>query len=168
MQLKLALAVCITVACALCGRSIAGAAFRRCRLLQALIEALRMLKVQSVSMLEPLEVALRRTEQPLFVQTAQRLPSEASAGAAWRAVRDSETARGKSADCLLEQDLAPLDRLFEHLGECSRAEQDEAIRTCIGRMESALSEARERSVQISRLYTSVGLLTGLAIAVIMI
>ena len=83
-------------------------------------------------------------------------------------MRDSEAARGKSADCLLEQDLAPLDRLFEHLGECSRAEQEEAIRTCIGRMESALSKARERSVQISRLYTSVGLLTGLAIVVIMI
>lgn len=167
MQLKLLLAGCIVAACTLCGRSIAWSANRRCKLLEELVNALRMLKVQSIGMLEPLEVALRHTDFPLFAMIAQQLPLAKCASDAWQIVRTQETRRGRSADCLMERETAALDRLFEHLGESGREAQEASIRTCIAAIEVTCTEASEQSAKMNQLYTSIGLLIGLAIAVLM-
>lgn len=167
MQLRLALAACVVVACAMCGRSLAGAAERRCRILTDLLAALRRLRIEIGSMLEPLQGALIRTDFPLFSAVAQGLKAAESASAAWLLVKERESRRGGSADCLTQHDLAALDRLFENLGESGRESQAEAIGGCIASVEASLIEAKERSEQVGKLYTSLGFLMGLALAVLM-
>lgn len=168
MRLRLALAGCVVMGCALAGRSFAWASGRRKRLLERTLDALKMLRMQIVHFLEPLEEALRRSEFPLFVQTAGQLPACRGALEAWKQVMDRETRRGGAADSLRRRELDALERLFERLGESGRAAQDDAIRACAALIEEALSEARVQSEQADRLYTSMGLLLGLAIAVLLI
>ena len=50
----------------------------------------------------------------------------------------------------------------------ARAGEQEAIRACLATVEAAAEEARSRAAEVSRLYTAVGLLVGLAVAVLLI
>lgn len=168
MELRLVLAAVIVAGCGLCGRSMACSAVRRQRLIGEMLDALRLLRVQIVSMLEPLDRALRQTDLPLFAATADALAGVDRASEAWRAVCARECRRGGAADCLEQGDRDVLDRLFEHLGESGRAAQDAAIRACIEAMEAIHAEAKERAAATGKLYGSVGFLTGLAIAVLII
>lgn len=168
MEVRLALAALIVVLCGLCGRSLAWAASRRGRLLRETLNALKLLRIQIVNHLEPLERALGQSGSPLFESVARRLGGEGSAAEAWRQTIGEEGRRGKAADSLSKGDLQALERLFDHLGESGRADQNEAIRACIASLELARDEAAEYSARIGRLYTSMGILTGLAIAVLII
>lgn len=168
MELKLALAAVVVVGCGLCGRSLAWSTVRRCRLLEETLEALRMLRIQIVHMLEPMDRALRQCGSTLFARTAEELSHSASVSEAWKAVRAHECRRGGSADSLLQRELDALDKLFGQLGESGREAQDAAIRACVISLETALDGARQRAATTERLYTSVGYLAGLAIAVLMI
>lgn len=167
MRLRLALAGCVVIGCTLAGRSFAWASGRRKRLLEQALEALKMLRMQIVSLLEPLAEALRQSEFSLFAATAGRLPECPSASEAWKSVLSRETRRGGIADSLQKRELDALERLFERLGESGRAAQDDAIRACIASIEEALNEARTKSEQADRLCTSMGLLLGLTIAVLL-
>ena len=168
MELRLVLAAVIVAGCGLCGRSMAWSAARRQRLIGEILDALRMLRVQIVSMLEPLDRALRQTEMPLFVSVADALAGAGGTSEAWKTVCTKECRRGALADCLEQGDRDVLDRLFEHLGESGRTAQDAAIRACIEALETIHAGARERAATTGRLYGTVGFLTGLAIAVLMI
>lgn len=168
MELRLALAAVIVVGCGLCGRSLAWGFSRRCRLLEEMLEALRMLRIQIVRMLEPLDRALRQCGSPIFARAADELSIAASVHDAWKAICARECRRGGVADSLVRQDLEALDKLFGQLGESGREAQDAAIRACVASLELALDAAHQRAATAGRLYTSVGFLTGLAIAVLMI
>ena len=168
MELRFVLAAVIVAGCGLCGRAMAWSAARRQRLTGGILDALRMLRVQVVSMLEPLDRALRQTDLPLFVSVADALAGAGCASEAWQTVCARECRRGGMADCLEQGDRDVLDRLFEHLGESGRTAQDAAIRACIEAMEAIHAEAGERAATTGKLYGSVGFLMGLAIAVLMI
>lgn len=168
MQLKPILLIFIVVSCTMCGHALAGTIERRKRMLADLLTALRKLQIALTSMLEPLEEALKRTHFPLFEAVAERLPWERCAADAWDTVQNKECKRGGKADCLAPCDLSALDGLFEHLGMNGREEQAEAIQSCILVLEESLAETKERAAQTGKLYTSLGFLAGLSLAVLMI
>ena len=163
----LILILCIIAACTLCGHALAGTAEHRKQLLESILSALRMLRIQLNSMTR-LEDALAATQLPLFISVSKKLQFERSAWDAWSKVRHPEHIHKCKASCLTEQDLFALDRLFTHLGICSREEQTDSIQGCIASLEEAHSQAKERSDQVGRLYPSLGFLAGLALSILMI
>lgn len=168
MQLRLVLAMVIVVGSTLCGKSIAHAAERRYRLLFRLLDALRLLRVRIVQSCVPLDDALLSSGISLFSRIAGELDAADSVFDAWRSVKVRSCRRGGEGDCLATREIEALDRFFEQLGESGRAAQDEAIRACIAALELARDEAREQASSTGRLYTSIGFLTGLAIAVLIV
>lgn len=168
VPLKWLLCICIVIAGALCGRSLAWSAERRCRMLCEMVNALRMLRIRIVGQMEPLGRALEQSGLSLFSAVGKRLLEGKSALDSWHAVLREERQRGHDADCLTKPELTALDRLFECLGESGRAEQDQAVRACIEALEEIRIQAAERAAQTGKLYGSIGLLTGMAITVMMI
>jgi len=158
----------VVAGCTLCGKSFASAAERRCRLLFELLNALRLLRVGIVRYSEPLKNALRNSGSPLFARTAEALDASESIFDAWQSVKMRSMAHGCECDCLSAKELSALDRLFERLGESGRLSQDENVCACIAAIELIHEEARAQASIYGRLYTSVGFLTGLAIAVLIV
>lgn len=168
MEFRVALACVVVIGCALCGRSMAGSMIRRNVLAEELISALKVLRVHIVCQLEPVCEALEATGNVLFAQIAERTSDERNVYAAWRDVLCAATKRGGTADALGDRERTALDRLFKQIGASGRDEQDVAIRACISSFEVICEKTAERAATIGRLYTSLGMLIGLALAVLMI
>ena len=168
MTLKLALAAVVVVGCGLCGAAMTRSANRRWRLLRETADGLRQLRVQIVHLQEPLDRALRQSGSSLFALAADHLDGASCAAEAWRRAWETAGRRGGEGDCLAGRDVRALERLFDRLGESGRAGQQEAIRACLATVEAAAEEARSRAAEVSRLYTAVGLLVGLVVAVLLI
>lgn len=166
--MRIALMACAVAACTMCGHALAGSAERRRKMLCDLLRGLRQLRIELGSVRNPLEYALRQTEFPLFISVANALSHEKNVSDAWSSVRDRECRRGGKADCLASDDLSALDRLFDHLGASGQESQLESLQSCILFLEESLSDAKERSAQIGKLYASLGFLAGLALAILMI
>ena len=168
METRLALAVCVVLGCALCGRALADAARRRANTLRALTEGMKVLRIHMTGMLEPVQCALAAANCPLFSQVAEAMGEGRSAGQAWRSVRRAAMRRGGPADALTESDAGVLDGLFERLGETGREEQAALIGASQERLEALRDEAVKRSAEAGRLYMSLGILFGLMLALIVL
>lgn len=166
--MRLALALCIVVSCALGGWSIAASTRRRAAALQAIIEAMKALRIQMTTMFEPLQVCLSRSECALFQQIGAGMGDGVSACDAWQTVRTRARRSGGMIDALAESDVQTLDRAFCHLGESGRASQDLLLKSCIAMLEGARDAAREKSKEADRLYITLGTLLGLMLALIVI
>ena len=168
MTARLALAAVVAAGGGLCGAALARGEGRRARTLRETADGLRQLRVQISNLREPLDRALKQSGAPLFALAAGCLEEASCAADAWRRAWASAGRRGGIGDCLTQEDVRALDRLFERLGESGRAEQEEAIRACLAAVEAAADEAAKRAKETGRLYATVGLLTGLACAVLLI
>lgn len=166
MSLKLMAALCVMVACTMCGRAMAMSAERRYRLLMDTLRAVRALRIQIVCLLEPLERALRQTEFALFERMAEGLAANVSAADAWREARNADRRNG--TEYLADEEVRCLERMFDQLGRSGRDAQEEAMAVCLTALETALTDARERARQVSKLYTSLGFLSGLSIVILII
>ena len=168
MKLRLILAAIVVLAGGLCGRSLAWSPARRYRLILELMDALKMLKIQMVDLLEPVDRALVRSGTPTFAAIAGAIGKSGGVEAAWKSVCARERARGGRLDCLTDHDCELLDRLFEQLGQSGRSGQEQVLDACMAALERSQADARERSGRISKLYPAIGLLGGLAVVVVMI
>lgn len=168
METRIALASCAVIACALCGRALADSARRRAQTLKVLSEGLRVLHIHMTGMCEPVRNALEHTGNPLFALVAGSMEAGRSAGEAWRAVKPRALRRGGPADALLEKDILPLDRLFEHLGQSGREEQEALLNDVQQIIAGQCEIARSKAGEADRLYVSLGLLLGLMLALILI
>ena len=166
--MRLVLALCIAVGCAMCGRAVAGAARRRADTLRALRNGLRMLKLHMTGMFQPLKPALSATGCQLLERLAAELRPGEGASGAWARLRIRECRPGGLCDALTREDLAALDRLFDGLGESGREAQELLIAEGIAALDMLYDQARTRAAEADRLYTSLGLLTGLTLALIAI
>lgn len=166
MSLRLVAALCVMAACTMCGRAMAMSAERRYRFLLDTLHAIRALQIQIVHLLEPLERALRQTEFALFVRMAEKLAANVSAADAWREARNAE--RYNTTEYLADEEMRCLDRMFEQLGRSGREAQEEAMAVCLSALESAMTDAQNRAKQVSKLYTSLGFLSGLSIVILII
>ena len=74
--------------------------------------------------------------------------------------------RGRMLDCLVQSDVRILDELFAKLGASGRDEQNALFSMVLAQLEAAQEQAQARSVETSRMYTSLGALLGIAIGVL--
>ena len=168
METRLALAACLVLGCALCGRALADQARRRANALGALSEGLRVLRIHMTGLMEPVQCALACSNCPLLSLVAEGMQGGQSAGEAWRAVRPTAMRRGGAADALSKDDAKLLDGLFDRLGQSGREEQGALIGTALEAVEALREEARKRAAEAGRLYMSLGLLIGLMLALIVV
>lgn len=167
-MMRITVACAIVVASALCGHSAAASQQRRCRLIAELIQAIHEMRIRMVVHLEPIETVLKNSGTTLFRNVAVRIGEYGSIYDAWISARGQLTARGCSADCLGEGEIHVLDVMFSGLGESGKHQQDLLLRTCAAELETIAKSEKNRLEQISRLYTTLGMLLGLMIAVVLI
>ena len=162
--MKLILACIIASAGMLIGRAYAGGGARRAKLLSGMMDALQILRISMLDRLVPLKNALAESASPVFRCVGEEM-DRLDAADAWTLVRMRQTGRGGLIDSLTEEDLCALDALFAGLGVSGRAQQEalisNAIRT-LGRLEA---EARKNGAEKARLCTTLGLLSGIALAI---
>ena len=87
------------------------------------------------------------------------------AAGAWRVLLPAFSRRGGVLDCLAQEDMAALAALFEGLGIGARAEQEALLSKTareLGRLEG---EAAKAGAEKGKLYTTLGLLCGLMLAI---
>ena len=121
-----------------------------------------------VDRLEPVGRALQAAGCPLFEEVACRMDPGGSAMEAWRDVRTRVRGRGGSIDALTDGDIAALDGLFDGLGASGRDAQRLLLEGCEKELRARLESARRQAADTSRLYGSLGFLTGLTLALIVI
>ena len=166
MEARIALALCVALGSALCGRAAADSLRRRARMLKGLAEGIRVLRIHMTGMLEPVQDALERSDCPLFNLVSDGMRSGRSAGEAWEEVKKTAARRGGMADALTSADIAALDNVFERLGESGLNEQEAILTAGLTELERLRDEARGKAGEADRLYGTLGLLIGLMLALI--
>lgn len=168
MKLRIGLACAVVIGCALCGRAMVSSLDGRCRLIAELIAALRTMRIHVTEHVEPLKSALQHSGSPLLEEVAKALAQNSEPTMAWARVRKDATNRGGVADCLGAKEIESLDQLFSQLGGTGKSQQDLALLRCIATLEEIEKAEKARLNESARLYTTLGTLLGLAIAVLMI
>lgn len=166
--MRFVLALCVVVACTLCGNAMAAASRRRVRLLNSVLMGLKRLRLHMISMFEPLHQALAASGCAALEAVAGQMPPGVSAAQAWAALCGTERRRGGRLDALAPEDMRALDMLFDQLGESGRDQQELLIGAACAALEVQLEAARQRAAEADRLYVSLGALTGLMIALILL
>lgn len=168
--MRFALALCVVVGCALCGATMTGARRRRIRLLESLVKGIRLLRVNMIVMLEPVQHALKASGSGALeaVSAAMARNPGVSAAEAWKDVCQSKRRRGGEIDALSQEDVLALDKLFEQLGESGREQQDILLNATCEKLGQNLEAAKRQAAEADRLYISLGAMTGLMIALILI
>lgn len=117
-------------------------------------------------MLETASQALSASDCPLLRQTGAAMTPGVSAREAWAAVCAAESRRFGGLDALTREDREALDGLFDGLGESGRGQQAILLSETLKALEQNLESAAARAREAERLYGSLGLLTGLMLALI--
>ena len=164
-MLKLALAVLAVSGCALLGRACAAPLYRRAALLGELRDALALLRIRMLDAARPLPEALEDCGAPLLRRLGAGL-ADGDPGVSWQALRRRESVRGGLLDSLLPADLETLDAFFAGLGATDNRGQACLIEEAEGALKAREAEARQRCGEKGRLYTTLGLLGGLALALL--
>ncbi len=167
MSARVLLAALAAAGCALIGRACAMRCTRRADLLSALPQALLLLRIQMLDRATPTRKALGRSACALFRELAAHMEDK-DAAQAWREVRLQETCRGGRLDCLQREDLAVLEDFFGGLGLSGRSEQEALFDAAIRAMTALGDEARKGGAEKNRLYTTLGLLVGLILAILLL
>lgn len=162
---RLVAAAILSLCCALMGRALCAKEVRRVQMLSSLRAALPMLTVEMLERMMPLPGALRLSGQPLLVRLALQIEQGMGAREAWVRLREQLTQQGQMLDCLLEDDLLRLDQLFDGLGISGISAQRLLLQESERAIERQHQQAQVRAQERGKLFTNLGLLLGLAIAV---
>ncbi len=162
--MKLVFACVIAIASMMIGRAYAGGGARRAGLLSGMMDALQIMRIAMLDRLLPLRTALAQSASPIFCSIGEQMEAR-SAADAWREVRAAQRRRGGLIDCLAEEDLCALDALFDGLGSSGRAQQEVLISNALKTLGCLEAEARKKGHEKDRLYTTLGLLAGIAVAI---
>ena len=168
LETRIALAFCVVLGSTLCGKAASDAVRRRYRMLAALAEDLQTLRIHMTGMLMPVQCALDKAGCALMQQVAEGMRRGRSAADAWQAVRGSATRRGGPGDALSAEDLGALDALFSQLGQSGREEQGALLNASIENVVRLRDGALKKAGEADRLYVSLGFLTGLMLALMVI
>ena len=163
--MRLALLALSAIGAALVGRSFAAACARRSQTLRKCMDALHILRIQMLERLLPLHAALAHARFEPLRQVGERVASGQDAAGAWRALLPSLRARGGALDCLTEEDAAALTALFDGLGAGTRAEQEALFSAALRELGRLEGEAARSGAEKGKLYTTLGFLCGLMLAI---
>ena len=162
------LALCVVLGGALIGKSMSDCVRRRAASLRAITDGLKRLRVRMTGMFEPVQTALLRADSPLFSMLSEAMADGMSAGEAWERALPKSRRRGGPLDSLSDSDQQALSSLFAGLGQSGREEQDLLVGAAIRELETHLEGAQAKAREADRLYTTLGLLIGLMLALIVI
>lgn len=167
MMIRIGAACVMTASGALGGKMLAGAQERRARALHEAGEAVRRLRVEMLERNMPLKEALLSCGG-LFSEAAGVMDRGSGPGEAYEQAMEKLGARGGPLDCLTADDRTALKRLFSGLGEGGSKAQRLLIEDAqeeLMRLEKTAVRKREEQ---GRLYGSLGALSGIALALIML
>lgn len=145
----------------------ASAQERRAQTLKELLEAVRRLTVEMLERRMPLADALEACGAELCARTAVQMRMGATPAQAYARSIGAFRERGGRLDSLDEEDMTALKRLFDHLGEGGVQTQRLVLREAEEELERLSERARSRHQEYGRLYTSLGGLAGIAVALMM-
>ena len=163
--MRIALVVVAVVAAALAGRSVAAGCARRASTLRAAMDALQALRIQMLERHLPLHAALERSQFEPFARAGARVAGGEDAAQAWRAVQEAARKRGGKLDSLTREDAEAFETFFDGLGTGTRLAQEALFSAALRDLGRLEDEARSVGAQKSRLYTTLGLLCALMLAI---
>ena len=171
--MKLFGAACILCGAAGCGICFAGRYRQRILELEQLKQMVFLLKGQILYASAPLPEALETVGKrmdgalgTLFLETAASLESQPGEAfpVIWR--KAVSVMKGKTA--LSKSDRQTLETLGEHLGFLDRETQERTLLLYLEQVDTELEVLREHRQERCRLYTSLGVMGGLFLAVILV
>lgn len=165
MAIRLVGAVVLTIAGLLIGRSLSSACVRRVAVLRAFRDALVPLELKMLSELLPLNQALLGSRYEVFRTLAQALTGERGAREAWEHIAESLYTHGGVLDALEDADREAIDRFFSELGMSGQEEQRALFARTAGELKTLEDAASGRATDVSKLYTTLGALGGMALAI---
>lgn len=166
--IRLGAACVMTAASAWGGRMLAAAQGRRVTALRDILEGVRRLGVEMMDRRLPLQEALAGCGAGIFAETARHMAAGKPPKEAYDASAQKLTERGGALDSLEEGDMAALGRLFAGLGEGGVAAQRLILDEAAEEVERLLAAARHKREEHGKLYTSLGALTGIALALMLL
>jgi len=167
MMVRIGAACVMTASGAWGGKMLAGAQERRARALHEAGEAVRRLKVEMLERNMPLRDALSECGG-LFSQAAEAMNAGSGPGAAFEEAFQQMRRHGKPLDCLTEADEVALRRLFSGLGEGSSQAQRLLIEDAQEELSRLQRQAARKREEQGKLYGSLGALSGIALALLML
>ena len=167
MMIRIGAACVMTVSGALGGKMLAGAQERRARALHEAGEAVRRLRVEMLERNMPLKEALL-TCGGLFSEAAGAMETGSGPGEAYEQAMEKLGVRGGDFDCLTEDDRTALRRLFTGLGSGGAQAQRLLIEDAQEELTRLEKKAVSKREEQGRLYGSLGALSGIALALIML
>lgn len=166
ISVRVVFSIGVIVFSTLSGYSIARGSQQHCKQLAEIIRAVKILKVQIVSMSETVGQALKQTNYLPFQSIAEKMEEYTGMDEAWRdAVGGSNGAEGI---LLSDAEKKDVEQMFSRLGNCHHEMQEEILSSCCRHLEDALTDVRERTRQVSKVYTSLGFLIGLCAVVLVL
>lgn len=166
--IRLTVAAVLSLAGAALGRSLSTARRARATRLREAAVAVKRLKMGMLSRMLPLREALNDAGDPTLHQVSVRMTGSVSPLDAWMAARDALTARGAHLACLEAGDLEVVGALFGGLGASFADGQRVLLEETEQKLSALAEDARVKAEGQARLYTSLGLLVGLSLAVILL
>ena len=167
VTMRIGAACVMTAAGAWIGRMLAGAQMRRTQTLEALGSGVRRLEVEMLERRMPLSEALGACENGLFCAAAGEMRKGRAPFEAYRRAAERLRKRGGMLDSLEEGDMAALGRLFAHLGMDGMQSQRLLLRDAQEELARLTAQARSKHQEYGKLYTSLGALSGGALALLM-
>ena len=163
--MRVVLVALAALGAALVGRSMASSCVRRARVLRQAMDALQVLRLQMLERRLPLHAALSASRFEALRLAGERMAAGADAKTAWEQTWRTLSRRGGALDCLAREDAEALSTLFGALGTGTRLEQEALFASALRELGRLESEAARFGAEKGRLYTTLGLLCGLMLAI---
>lgn len=165
---KLFAGIALTLAGAVTGRVFADAKKRRADQLSKLCQAIERLPVVMLERRMPLDQALSRVGHEGFNAVSRAMKSERSADMAWKASLGELRAKDGELSALEDDEIEILNGMFSSLGLSGAAEQRILLDGTREALSALYDKARKKADEQAKLYSTLGLLTGLAVAILLI
>jgi len=167
MAVRLGAACVMTAASAWGGKMLAGTQARRADTLREALNGVRRLGVEMLEKRTPVREALASCGG-VYAETARRMEGGAPPGEAYEEAVGAMRDRGGLLDSLEEGDLTALKRLFGGLGAGGLQAQRLVLNEAAEELERLTGQARRKTEEHGKLYTSLGALAGLAAALLLL
>lgn len=167
-MLKEIMLAVIPVGCAGAGKILSNTKKRRAEVISEILAAVRVLRLRMLNSMEPLSILLRKSDCLLFRELGNSLWVGSSLAECWALQKKHSAQKGGLLDSLTQEDMRVLDTLFENLGKSGRDEQGELFAGIINRLEEAQQSARKKQTEAARMYTALGALAGVMIAILLV
>lgn len=165
-------AALVVISCTGMGFFLAGQWGERLRTMEQLRKMIFLLKGEIVYAHSPLTESFERTGKKgggeigdLFIRVAERM--EGQRGEPFYEIWQEEIGKLPKTFCLSEEDRQSLTGLGEHLGYLDLEMQERTILLYLEQLDLTIDYLREHKQERSRLYTSLGIMGGIFLTIMM-